>query len=157
ALLLYPGALLRGEAFFERDLHLDWYPRMASLARVVSQGAWPLWEPGLGFGQPLLADPSVQVLYPLTWIWLLLPCGVAYTAFALVHVFLALFGARRLAVRLGAGQAGAWAAGLAFVVSGPVQSALNLWHHFAGTAWMPWVLLAFVSASRAPSIRTTST
>jgi hypothetical protein len=153
-LVLYPGALLRGEAFFERDLHLDWYPRMAALTRAVSQGAWPLWEPGLGFGQPLLADPSVQVLYPLTWIWLLLPWSVAYTAFVLVHVFVALLGARRLAARLGTGHIGAWAAGLAFALSGPVQSALNLWHHFAGTAWMPWVLLAFASAARAPSMRT---
>ena len=31
AVLLYPGALLRGEAFFERDLHLDWYARLAAV------------------------------------------------------------------------------------------------------------------------------
>jgi len=154
AALLYPGALFRGEAFFERDLHLDWYPRMAALGRAVAEGAWPLWEPGLGFGQPLLADPSAQVLYPLTWVWLLLPWSIAYTAFVLVHLFVALFGAARLAARFGAGRAGSWAAGLAFVLSGPVQSALNLWNHFPGTAWMPWVLLAFIAASRNPSIRT---
>src|SRR5262245_18563242 len=121
AVVLYPGALLRGEAFFERDLHLDSYPRMAALGRVVAQGAWPVWEPGLGFGQPMLADPSAQVLYPLTWVWLLLPWSVAYTAFVLVHLFVALLGAARLAARLGAGRAGSWAAGLAFVLSGPVQ------------------------------------
>ncbi len=155
AVLLYPGALLRGEAFFERDLHLDWYPRLAALGRALGEGAWPLWEPGLGFGQPLLADPSVQVLYPATWLALALPWSAAYTGFVLLHLLVAAVGAKRLAARLGAGQLGSWAAALAFVVSGPVQSALNLWHHFAGTAWMPWVLLAFDTALRRPSLRAT--
>jgi hypothetical protein len=155
AALLYPGALLRGEAFFERDLHLDWYPRFAALARCLGEGGWPLWEPGLGFGQSLLADPSVQVLYPVSWLALALPWGTAYTGFVLVHLFIAGLGAARLAARLGAGSAGSWTAALAFVLSGPVQSALNLWHHFAGTAWMPWVLLAADTAVRRPCLGST--
>ena len=153
--LLYPGALLRGEAFFERDLHLDWYPRLAALARGLHEGAWPLWEPGLGFGQPLLADPSVQVLYPVTWLALALPWSLAYTGLVLVHLLVAGLGAARLAARLGAGRAGSWTAALAFILSGPVQSALNLWHHFAGTAWMPWVLLAVDTAVRRPCLGST--
>lgn len=157
ALVLYPGALLRGEAFFERDLHLDWYPRLASLGRALREGAWPLWEPGLGFGQPLLADPSVQVLYPITWLTLLLPWGVSYTVFVIVHLCVALLGAARLAALFGAGRTGSWVAALAFVLSGPLQSALNLWHHFAGAAWMPWVVLATDAVARRPSLRTTLT
>lgn len=155
ATLLYPSAILRGEVFFERDLHLDWYPRFAALGRVVAEGAWPLWEPGLGFGQPLLGDPSMQVLYPVTWLALALPWGAAYTAIVLIHLLVAGLGAARLAARLGAGGLGSWTSGLAFVLSGPVQSALNLWHHFAGTAWMPWVLLAVDRASTRPSIGAT--
>ncbi len=155
AVVLYPGALLRGEAFFERDLHLDWYPRIAALGRALREGAWPVWEPGLGFGQPLLADPSVQVLYPTTWLALVLPWGTAYTAFVLTHLFVAFLGTVRLAARFGAGRTGSWVAGLAFVLSGPVQSVLNLWHHFAGTAWMPWVLLATDAVARRPSVRAT--
>ena len=107
AVLLYPGALLRGEAFFERDLHLDWYPRLAALGRALAEGAWPLWEPGLGFGQPLLADPSVQVLYPVTWLALALPWGAAYTGLrARAPSAIAGLGAFRLAARLGAGRVG---------------------------------------------------
>lgn len=155
AVVLYPGALLRGEAFFERDLHLDWYPRLAALGRVLGEGAWPLWEPGLGFGQPLLADPSVQVLYPFTWLSLALPWALAYTGFVLAHLFVAGLGSARLAARLGAGRVGSSIAALGFVLSGPVQSALNLWHHFAGTAWMPWVLLAVDTAVRRPGLGST--
>src|SRR5262245_30425826 len=80
AAVLYPGALLRGEAFFERDLHVDWYPRLAALWRCLHAGAWPFWDPGLGFGQPLLADSSLQALYPPTWLALALPWGPAYPA-----------------------------------------------------------------------------
>ncbi|HEY7925563.1 MAG TPA: YfhO family protein [Vicinamibacteria bacterium] len=152
AVVLYPGALLRGEAFFERDLHVDWYPRIAALLRCLHAGAWPLWDPGLGFGQPLLADPSLQALYPPTWLAMALPWGTAYTAFVLVNLLGAALGAKRLAARLGAGRAGAWAAGLGFALSGPVQSSVNLWTHFAGAATMPWVLLAFDTAARRPAI-----
>lgn len=155
ATLLYPGALLRGEAFFERDLHLDWYPRLAVLGRVLREGSLPLWAPGLGFGQPLAADPSLQVLYPTTWLALALPWGAAYTAFVLVHLVVAATGAARLALRLGAGAAGAWTAACLFVLSGPLQSAVNLWTHFAAAALMPWVLLAADTAVRRPGIRAT--
>jgi hypothetical protein len=151
--LLYPGALLHGEVFFERDLHHDWYPRMAAVGRALAAGVWPLWEPGLGFGQPLVADPSVQLLYPPTWLVLALPWSAAYTAFVLMHLVVAALGAGRLARRLGAGRLGAAAAALAFALSGPLQSAVNLWHHFAGAAWMPWVLLAADAALRRPRLR----
>jgi Bacterial membrane protein YfhO len=151
AVVLYPGALLRGEAFFERDLHVDWYPRIAALLRCLHAGAWPLWDPGLGFGQPLIADPSLQALYPPTWLALALPWGTAYTAFVLVNLLVAALGTKRLAARLGAGRAGAWTAGLAFALSGPMQSSVNLWTHFAGAATMPWVLLAFDTAARRPA------
>lgn len=155
AVVLYPGALLRGEAFYERDLHVDWYPRLAALSRCLRAGAWPFWDPGLGFGQPLLADPSLQALYPPTWLALALPWGSAYTAFVLVNLFAAALGAKRLAARLGAGRAGGWTAGLAFALSGPMQSSVNLWTHLAGAATMPWVLLAVDAAASRPALGST--
>jgi hypothetical protein len=139
--LLFPGALLRGELFFERDLHLDWYPRLEALDRCLREGAWPLWDTSISFGQPLLADPGAQVLYPFTWLALAVPGSMAYTIFAVLHLLIAAVGMSRLAARLGAGSLGAVAAAVFFVLSGPVQSSVNLWHHFAGLAWMPWVLL----------------
>ena len=66
--LLLPRAVLLGEALFERDLHLDWYPRVRVLVATVRSGFLPLWDLSIGFGQPLLGDPSAQVLYPTTWL-----------------------------------------------------------------------------------------
>jgi hypothetical protein len=71
--LLLPRAALLGEALFDRDLHLDWYPRARMLAATARSGFLPLWDLSIGFGQPLLGDPSAQVLYPTTWLAFLLP------------------------------------------------------------------------------------
>jgi len=153
AVVLYPGALLRGEAFFERDLHLDWYPRVAALGRSLGAGSWPLWDLSIGFGRPQLADPSAQVLYPAAWLAAALPWSVAYTVYVLLHLLIGALGTGHLAARLGADRRGALAAGALWVLSGPVQSALNLWHHFAGAAWMAWVVLAFDRLALHPSRR----
>ncbi len=153
-LVLFPRALLRGELFFERDLHVDWYPRIASIWRCLTSGSWPLWDPSIGFGQPLLADPGAQVMYPATWLALLLPVSASYTVFVLGHLLLTAVGTARLARVLGAGTVGAPAAALLWVASGPLQSSLNLWHHFAGVAWMPWVLLGVDRLARRPGLAT---
>jgi hypothetical protein len=149
-MLLYPGAAFRGESFFERDLHLDWYPRLEAIARCLLEGALPLWDPSIGFGQPLLADPGAQVLYPLTWLALLVPLQYAYTVFVFAHLVIAAAGTARLARRLGAGALGAPLAAVVFVLGGPYQSSVNLWHHFAGLSWMPWVLLGVDAVARKP-------
>jgi hypothetical protein len=148
SVLLYPGALLRGESFFERDLHLDWYPRLEAIRTAIGPGRWPLWDLSQGFGQPLLADPGAQVAYPLTWLALVVPRPAAYTVFVLAHLLLGAVGVARLARGFGAGRTGALAAAVAWTLSGPLQSSVNLWHHFAGAAWMPWVVLGADRATR---------
>ena len=138
--LFGPGVL------YERDIHLVWYPQVESFVRAVASGSWPLWDPFLGFGQPLLADPSAQVLYPLTWINLILRPWHYYTLFAAFHLVLSAWGVHRLALRWGTSGAGALLAAGLWSLCGPWLSLVSLWHHFASTAWMPWVLL---SADRA--------
>jgi hypothetical protein len=151
--LLYPGALLRGELFFERDLTFDWYLRLEAVGSALEQGSWPLWDTTVGFGQPLLADPGTEVLYPPTWLALGVPRSVGYTLFVVGHLLLAAVGMARLAGALGAGRIPSLLAALVWVLSGPLQSAVNLRQHFAGAAWMPWVLLAVERSIRRPGRR----
>ena len=153
SVVLFPGALLRGESFFERDLHLDWYPRLEAIERSLVSGGWPFWDPTQGFGQPLLADPGAQVAYPLTWLALAVPRPIAYTVFVMAHLLLSAVGAARLARALGAGRTGGVAAAVAWTLCGPLQSSVNLWHHFAGAAWMPWVLLGADRVARTGGMR----
>ncbi len=123
---------------------------MAAFRRAVGEGAWPLWNPHLGFGAPLLADASFQIAYPPTWLALAVPLDAYYTSFAAGHCLWAALGTLVLARRLGLGRLGAAVAGGAFAVSGPLLSAASLFHHYAGASWMPWVLGALECLIRRP-------
>ena len=142
ALWLFREALFFGGVFYKRDVHLVWHPQVEAFVRAVLGSAWPLWDPGLAFGQPLLADPSAQVLYPLTWLNLLMRPWVYYTVYAVLHFLLAALGMRALARHLGLSPLAALVATGTWTLSGPYLSLIDLWHHYAGASWLPFVVLA---------------
>jgi hypothetical protein len=153
ALLLFSDAVFRGRVFYERDLQIDWYTQIGSFVRSVAVGSWPLWDNSIAFGQPLLADPSAQILYPLTWLNLAMQPWWYCTVFVVFHACLAGLGLYFLGSRLGLSRLGALAAAAVWITSGPYVSMANLWHHFATASWMPWVLLAADHAVEAPRLR----
>jgi hypothetical protein len=142
---LFPRLLL-GDVLFRRDVHLMWYTQTEALIRAVTAGEWPLWNPDVGFGQPLWADANVQILYPTTWLNLFLKPWSYYTAFVIAHLLLAALGARALGRTLGLGPLAATAAALLWLASGPLLSLAEIWNQLAGTAWMPWALAAAIRA-----------
>jgi hypothetical protein len=97
---------------------------------------------GLAGGQPLLADPSAQVAYPFTWLNLVLRPWTYYTLFAASHVFFGGVGLYLLGRRWTMSRGAAFVAAGLFQLSGPFLSMVDLWHHLASAAWIPWVLLA---------------
>ena len=133
---------LTGSVLFERDIHLVWHPQVEGFVRAVSGGAWPLWDPGPGFGQPLLADPSAMIAYPPTWLNLVMPPWLYYTVFALAHLAWTTAGVFLLARRWRYSPAAAATAASLWGLSGPLLSLVSLWHHYASAAWIPWVFLA---------------
>lgn len=141
-ILLLRPAIFGGRVLFVRDIITVWYPQVESFVRCLAAGSWPLWDVYRGFGQPLLADPSAQVLYPLTWLNLLIPPWHYYTLFAALHLFASGFGTCLLARRWGCSAAAAFLAGAVWSLSGPLLSLVSVWHHLAGAAWIPWVFLA---------------
>jgi hypothetical protein len=150
--LLAPAIVGRG-SFFQRDIHWVWYPHVESSVRAVSQGAWPLWDPHPAFGLPALADPNYQLAYPTTWLNLLLPPDASYTLFVALHLLGAGLGAFRLGRCFGLSPAAAALGASAWTASGPLLSFVSLFHHFAGLAWTPWVLLALERTLAAPTAR----
>ena len=109
--------------------------------RAVFSGALPP-GPGPAFGQPLLADPAMQILYPPTWLNLLFVPGP--TTRSSPSATSSSLGSRSTRWR----GAGGWPAGTdlagasAWVLSGPFLSLVDLWHHFASAASIPAVFLA---------------
>lgn len=135
--------LLGAVALFQRDLLFVYFPLVQATLRELSQGALPLRDPTSAFGQPLLADPSCQILYPPAWLQILLPPYLAYAWFVSLHSVFGALGVALLARRLAAGSfAAGLTAGVAWLMSGPLLSLATLWHHMSGASWIPWVWLA---------------
>lgn len=155
-LFLFRETVLFGRVFYERDVHLVWQAQALAFFRAVSSGSWPLWDNSIAFGRPLLADPSAQVLYPFTWLHLLMVPATYYTVFVVSHFLLSGAGMYYLGKRLGLSPLGAFAAAALWVASGPFLSLVSLWHHLAGAAWIPWVFLtadeAFASRKALPAL-----
>jgi hypothetical protein len=151
---LFPEALFGGRVFFDRDISAFWLPHAATFVQILDQGTWPLWNPYEGFGVPLLADPSLQVAYPVTWLNLILLPSVVYKVLLIGHAVLGGAGVVALARRWGLSGLAAGLAGTLWCASGPLLSAGTLHQHFCGAAWMAWVLLALESALAAPGART---
>jgi hypothetical protein len=143
--------LFRGQVLFERDIHALFWGQCASFANAVRGGAWPVWNPWLGFGQPMLANPGAQVLYPPTWLNLLVRPESYYSLYAVGHLLLAGTGMLVLARTLRLSWAASTAAAATWMLSGPLLSAVDLWQHFAGAAWMPWVVAGAERALARPS------
>ena len=135
--------LFFGRAFFERDLLYYYYPLVESVVREIARGVLPLRDPGTGFGQSILGNPQSQALYPPAWLHLVLEPHRAFALITLFNFVLGATGAAALARRFSTSNGTAAFAGALWMVSGPFVSGVNLWHHFAGTCWMPWVLVAF--------------
>lgn len=141
-LLLFAPALDPNRVFFERDIADYWYPQVESFVRAVAEGSWPLWNPYFTFGLPMWEDPAYQIAYPATWLNLVLRPATYYKFFVLSHCFFTSVGMYLLARRLKLSSLPAFLAAAAWSASGPFLSTVNLFHHFAGASWMPWVLLA---------------
>lgn len=139
ALSLLYSPVLGGAVFFQRDIYNYWRPHidwmLASLARGESLG----WNPGMQFGMPFLSDPNFQIFYPPTWLLIVLPPEICYSILVFGHAVLAGLGVAAL-LRSHGLEKGAFAGALAMALSGPFVSEANLWHHYCGTAWIPWIV-----------------
>lgn len=134
--------VFQGRVFYVRDIHLQWYGQVQSFVRSIASGSWPLWDPYVSFGQPLLANANNQVLYPLTWLNLLVRPWTYYTLFLGLHLLFSGCGVLALGRRFGISPAGSFVAAAIWITSGPFLSLGNVWNHLAAAAWMPWVILA---------------
>jgi hypothetical protein len=153
AFLPCAGAFLPGRILYGRDLHLVFWGQAEAAVRLVASGIFPSWNPWAGFGQPLLANPEAQLLYPLTWLNLLLRPPAYLAVFTFVHLAIAALGARALALRLGASPAAGALAGAVYMLAGPLPALATMWHHFASACLCPWTLEAALDAGLSGRVR----
>ena len=151
-ILVFGRTLLpdRGFLIFGDDIHRQYYFYREFFNYFLSRGIFPWWNPYLFGGEPFIANPVVNIWYPPTWLFTLLPLNTAYSLHLALHLLLAMCGMRwflkRLMGKTGQiSETGAWTGGLIFGLSG--FFAARIWGGHAdvvaAAAWMPWVLGAF--------------
>jgi hypothetical protein len=151
-LLLLSGAVV---LFFHRlaltnrilargDVYLYFYPYWEAAASALRSGRFPLWNPDLFMGAPLLANSQVGFFYPPNWpLWLLLPVPYAASATIVLHLLLAAAGTYLLGRRaLGLPEDAAMLAALLFALGGYLSAQVEHLNQLQGLAWLPWALLA---------------
>lgn len=128
------------------DLIRQIYPRRLVANSIIQQGAWPLWNPTILTGTPLLADGQLALFYPPSLLFLFLPLQWAFGVYALVQLILAGIGSYVFARLLKLGAGPAVLVGLCYMFSGFALTWLQFPEFSGAVAMLPW---CFWSVGRA--------
>jgi hypothetical protein len=141
---LYADDMWRSYGFFRRFF-----------VQSINSGVIPWWNPYLFSGMPFMANPSISLFYPPTWIFFLLPVNQAYGVFFAMQIFIALlamywFSRRVLGIPFiaGLGASFAWGFSGYFLARTWAGHAETL----AASALLPWVFGSFILALKKPAI-----
>src|SRR5205085_11549212 len=78
--------LIAGRVLYDRDIGVRFHAQAEAFFIAVRQRSWPVWNPFPSFGEPLLANANAQVLYPPTWLLMLIPPALYYSGYVIAHV-----------------------------------------------------------------------
>lgn len=118
-------------------------PSLVAVRTELGQDRWPLWNPWVGAGMPLLADPQSQALQPIALAVLPLPWQRAAGVMAMLRVLLALTFTYLWMRRQGLGEGPSLAGALGFGLGGFVLLWVG-WPIANSAAFLPAVLYALV-------------
>jgi hypothetical protein len=116
---------------------------------------FPLWNPYIMAGTPLLANSQSALLFPLNWPFYILPLFVGFTVSALLKMFIASFGTYLFARKLSLSHLAAILAGTIYTFS--IFNIFWLNHPHANvTIFFPWLLLLAENVIEDPTRPTTA-
>ena len=135
------------------DFYLQIYPMAQRAAEWMREGRLPIWNPYQFGGHPFLATGIYGVLYPLNFLYLLLPIEVAMEATMVAHLAAAGLFMYAFARAIRLSRIAAVTAGVAFMWSGFVVGE-TFWFPPAVCAapWLPLGLLAVERMVRSPRL-----
>jgi hypothetical protein len=140
--LVFGVPLLYGQVFLDGDNFLQNFPLRVLVGQDLVHGHLPLLNPYIFSGAPLLGGFNAGAAYPFTWLFAVLPSGLAWTlnliaAYEAAVVGMYLF-LRRQPMSVTAATFGAAAFSFGGFMSGQIVH-IDL---ISGAAWLPWMLLA---------------
>jgi Bacterial membrane protein YfhO len=145
-----PADLMTSVRSGEGDAASQFQPLLSVAHHQLAGGELPLWNPYTFAGAPLLADMQSALLYPLTWLALILPVPVAWGWIALLKLLTAGVGAYALGRHLRLGRGAALVASLVYMLSAPGVAWLQ-WPLGTVFSLFPWLLLATDRVYRRPT------
>ncbi len=145
-ILFFSDPLFSSKNFYFRDILNFHYPLVKVMIESYARGEFPLWNPYVYLGQPMLANPNYMAFYPTNLFHLFLPFNYAFKLHFIVHPILGGLGLYFLQRRLGIDALAGFGGSLAYQFCGPVLSFLNLYNIVPAVALIPWLGWAFVGA-----------
>src|SRR5262245_38723645 len=139
--ILFWRCLFKGEVLFWGTSLLQFWPWHKLVKDAILQGEWPLWNPLLGNGTPLLANLQSAVFYPLNLIYLVMPVEHALTLSVILHLLLAGLSMYALARQLNLLPFPAMVSALAYMLSGYIVGRVQFIPMVNAAAWLPLVVL----------------
>jgi hypothetical protein len=146
ALAFHAPVLFGGEAYYYEDYVKYYLPLKEHAMARLGRGEIPAWNPLLGLGGPLLANPAVGTFYPLSPLLWLGEASWALDLFLVLHLWLGgAFTYLCARERVGS-SAPAFAAGIAFSFGGIALSYLTNPFYLVSLAWAPLFLWTYLRA-----------
>ncbi len=140
-LFVFKNFLFTNGIFFERDSTLLEIPARHLGVQLMKEGNFALWTDAYGNGQPFMANPKNAVLYPGTWLYLILPFFLAFKIHYVFHFILGWLGIYYLGKSYSLSEKSSFLGATVFLFSGIFLSSLEFYNHMAALCWMPWILL----------------
>ncbi len=139
--LLFWRWLFRGEVLFWGTSLFQFWPWHSLSKTIALSGEWPLWNPLLGNGTPLLANLQTAFFYPPNLLYFLMPVEHGLTLSVILHLSLAgllMYGYGRT---INLSPFGAAIAALSYMFSGYITGRAQFVTMVNALAWFPLLLL----------------
>jgi hypothetical protein len=147
----FGDALFSDMTFYARDVSTFHYPLKKLVTEAYKNGEWPLWNPFMQMGQPLLANPNSMALYPTQLFFHFLPFEVAFEIHFVLHCMLAGVCSYLLARRLMLTRLSAFLAAGIYNFGGISLSFVNLFNILPVVAFLPLLGLVLDRVVRSQS------
>lgn len=140
-LVLFWRWLLRGEVLFWGTTLLQFWPWHHLAKTSLLAGEWPLWNPLLGNGAPLLANLQTAIFYPFNLLYLILPIEHGLTVSIILHLALAGLFMYLYTRHLGLLPFAATLSAMTYMLSGYIVGRSQFVVMVNAAAWFPLLLL----------------
>jgi len=134
--------MLWGRLFLDGDGLIQNFPLRVLVGQDLRAGTLPLLDPYLYAGTPLLGGFNAGAAYPATWLFGLLPSGLAWTLNLTLVYDTALAGTYLFLRRQPVSQAAATIGAATFALAGFLSAQIVHIDLIEGASWLPWMLLA---------------